>query len=34
LGAKKIELKEGLSRDLLSDDTVKASIARDLNAEA
>src|SRR6516165_6511986 len=38
--APKIELKEGLSRtiryfeDLLSDDTVKASIAGDLNAEA
>jgi hypothetical protein len=38
--APKIELKEGLSRtiryfeDLLSDDIVKASIARDLSAEA
>ena len=38
--APKIELKEGLSRtiryfeDLLSDDSVKASIAGDLNAEA
>jgi UDP-glucuronate decarboxylase len=38
--APKIELKDGLSRtiryfeDLLSDDTVKASIAGDLNAEA